>query len=82
MTDIQIRSFLTVAKTGSFSRAAELLFLSQSSVSRNVNELEKDWGFNILPIYRDKEGHLYKGKVEFCSFEMDILQESFFDGSK
>ncbi|MBO4330915.1 MAG: LysR family transcriptional regulator [Oscillospiraceae bacterium] len=48
MTDIQIRSFLTVAKTESFSRAAELLFLSQSSVSRNVNELEKEWEFKLF----------------------------------
>ncbi len=45
--------------------------------------LNKDrWGFNILPIYRDGEGKLFMGKEEFCSFEMDILQESFFDGRK
>lgn len=45
--------------------------------------LNKDrWGFNIVPIYRDDKGKLYKGKEEFCSFEMDILQESFFDGRK
>ena len=43
---------------------------------------KKDWGFNIAPIYRDGEGKLYKGKAEFCSFETDILQESFFDGKK
>ena len=46
---------------------------------------KKDWGFNIVPIYRDRDGDknlLYKGKVEFCSFETDILQESFFDGKK
>ena len=40
------------------------------------------WGYNILPIYRDEKGKLFKGKEEFCSFEMDILQESFFDGRK
>lgn len=40
------------------------------------------WGFNIVPIYRDEKGKLYRGKDEFCSFEMDILQESFFDGRK
>lgn len=41
-----------------------------------------DWGFNILPVYGDKDGKLYKGKMTFCSFEMDILQETFFDGKK
>ena len=45
--------------------------------------LNKDkWGFNIVPVYQDDKGKLYKGKEEFCSFEMDILQESFFDGRK
>lgn len=45
--------------------------------------LNKDrWGFNIVPIYRDSKGKLYKGKEDFCSFEMDILQNSFFDGRK
>lgn len=43
---------------------------------------KEKWGFNIMPIYRDGKGKLYMGKVEFCSFEMDILQESFFDGRK
>ena len=28
------------------------------------------------------KGKLYIGPIEFCSFEMDILQESFFDGRK
>lgn len=40
------------------------------------------WGFNIVPIYRDSKGNLFKGKEDFCSFEMDILQDSFFDGRK
>ncbi len=43
---------------------------------------KQKWGFQILPLYRDEEGALYKGKLEFCSFEMDILQQTFFDGRK
>lgn len=43
---------------------------------------KEKWGFNIVPVYRDGKGKLYRGKEEFCSFEMDILQESFFDGRK
>lgn len=44
--------------------------------------LNKDrWGFNIVPVYR-QGSKLFKGKEEFCSFEMDIIQESFFDGKK
>ena len=43
---------------------------------------KEKWGFDILPVYRDEKGKLYKGNIEFCSFEMDILQETFFDGRK
>ena len=40
------------------------------------------WGFNIVPIYRDEDAQLFAGKVHFCSFDMDVLQETFFDGRK
>lgn len=40
------------------------------------------WGFNILPVYRNENGSIMAGKVTFCSFEMDLLQETFFDGKK
>lgn len=40
------------------------------------------WGFDILPVYRNEKGKLYRGDETFCSFEMDILQETFFDGRK
>ncbi len=43
---------------------------------------KEKWGFDILPVYRDEKGKLYKGNTEFCSFEMDILQETFFDGKR
>ena len=43
---------------------------------------KEKWGFDILPLYRDGKGKLHKGEVKFCSFEMDILQETFFDGRK
>lgn len=43
---------------------------------------KEKWGFDIMPVYRDDNGNLYIGAKEFCSFEMDILQESFFDGRK
>lgn len=43
---------------------------------------KEDWGFNILPVYGDANKVLYKGRLQFCPFEMDILQETFFDGRK
>lgn len=43
---------------------------------------KEQWGFKLLILYRDDKGKLYKGNEEFCSFEMDILQETFFDGKR
>jgi hypothetical protein len=43
---------------------------------------KEEWGFDIMPVYRDEKGKMYRGDKEFCSFEMDILQETFFDGRR
>ena len=40
------------------------------------------WGFCIMPLYIDNDENLHCGNVEFCSFEMEQLQETFFDGEK
>ncbi len=44
----QLRSFLAVADTLNFSRAAQSLFLSQSALSRQIMDLEKEIG---LPLF-------------------------------
>lgn len=45
--------------------------------------LDKErWGFCIMPLYIDDFSNVYRGEIEFCSFEMDLLQETFFDGDK
>jgi DNA-binding transcriptional LysR family regulator len=40
----QIETFLTVAREGSFSRAAKRLFRTQPAVSQNIRKLEKELG--------------------------------------
>ncbi len=44
----QLRSFLAVADTLNFSRAAQSLFLSQSALSRQIMDLEREIG---LPLF-------------------------------
>lgn len=44
----QLRSFLAVADTLNFSRAAQSLFLSQSALSRQIMDLEKEVGLNLF----------------------------------
>ena len=43
-----LRYFLTVAREGSFSRAAEKLHLSQPTLSRQIKELEDEFGKQLL----------------------------------
>lgn len=44
----EIRYFVACVQTGSFSRAAEILFTTQSSVSKIIQALEEDTGFALF----------------------------------
>jgi LysR family transcriptional regulator, low CO2-responsive transcriptional regulator len=44
----QLRAFVTLAETGSFTLAAKKLFLSQSAVSHSIRALEEDTGCRLL----------------------------------
>lgn len=44
----QLEVFIAVAESGSFSRAAEITFLTQSTVSQHVSSLESEFGLTLL----------------------------------
>lgn len=44
----QLRYFVTIVESGSFSRAAELLYVAQPALSRHVRELEEEFGCALL----------------------------------
>lgn len=44
----QIRVFLTLAETKNFTRAAERLFVSHSTVSRSLSSLEDELGVRLV----------------------------------
>lgn len=44
MTLVQLRHFLSLARTGSFSRSAAELFLTQPALSRSIRALEAEFG--------------------------------------
>lgn len=48
MHDRAIKCFLTVVETGSFTKAAQVLFISQPSVSRHIAELECEWNLKLF----------------------------------
>lgn len=43
-----LREFLVTARLNSFSKAAEELFISQSSLSKHINSLEKELGVSLF----------------------------------
>lgn len=47
-------AFLKTAELGSFTKAAEALFYSQSGISRMIGDLERDWKVSLLE--RDRNG--------------------------
>lgn len=48
MNDIEISSFLSVARSGSFTVSARELSSTQQAVSRNIQSLETELGFQLL----------------------------------
>lgn len=48
MTTFQIQCFLQVAKYLNFTEAANHLFVAQSSLSRNISNLESELGFSLF----------------------------------
>ena len=48
MTTFQIECFLNVAKYLNFTEAANHLFIAQSSLSRNISNLEAELGIKLF----------------------------------
>ena len=65
----QLATFLEVARLGSFSRAGELVYRSQSAVSAQIHQLEQEYGDRLL----DRSGKTVRltpaGRVLFAYAE-------------
>jgi DNA-binding transcriptional LysR family regulator len=68
----QLEVFAAVAKNLSFSKAAEELFISQSTVSSHISSLEKTLGVQLL-IRNTKGVSLSKAGVGFLTYTQKIL---------
>lgn len=65
MTSLQVQYFLQVAESMSFSKAAEELYVSQPSVSRQVQLLEQELGFSLFD--RSSKRNLAMTPAGWCS---------------
>lgn len=48
MNTTQIKCFISLAKTNNFTRTAQEMFMSESSISKNIRNLEDELGFKLI----------------------------------
>lgn len=70
----QIKFFLSIVKTGSFSMAADDMFISQSSISKQIKALEQELG---APLFHRMHSKVYLTAfgTRFAEFSHKIMQE-------
>lgn len=73
MQNFRLRVFQAVATHLSFSKAAELLYISQPAVTKNIKELESEWEVRLFDRTKGKISLTEAGKTALEYAEM-ILQ--------
>jgi DNA-binding transcriptional LysR family regulator len=68
MTLVQLRHLIALAQVGSFSKAAQALFLTQPALSRSIRALENEFG---APLF-DRVGR----RIELTPFGRDTLERA------
>lgn len=67
MTDLQIKYFIETAKSKSISAAANKLYVSQPSVSNQINALEKELGYKLFVRHSNGVTLTEAGKIAYNS---------------
>ena len=74
MTIQQLRYVITISETGSFNKAAEILYVAQPSLTSSIKELEKELGISIF--HRSGRGAtLTNDGVEFVLYARQLYQQ-------
>lgn len=81
-----LRYLLTVAQCGSINLAAQQLYLSQSSLSRMVKEMETQLGYSIFQrsnrgVTPTADGHLFLEQARHLVAESDRMEQLFHPAS-
>ena len=78
-----LKYFLIVAREESFSKAAEVLHLTQPTLNRQITQLEEDLGVKLFErskqrILLTKQGQLYRRRAEEAVLIMNKAEEELF----
>ena len=68
-----LESFITIVQEGSFSKAAKVLYVSQSALSQQIQSLEKEIGFSLFIRNKSKANILSKSGEEFFNYVQNAL---------
>lgn len=85
MIDVaSLRAFVAVAEHGSFSRAGDSLFLSQSAVSKRVSALEEDIAARLLDrigrsVHLTEAGEVFLPRARRVLAELDTARQAVVD---
>ena len=69
-----LRTFVTVAETGSFTAAAERLDIAKSAVSRRISDLEERLGAQLIT-RTTRRLNLTQTGQNFCDRSVQILAD-------
>ena len=71
----QLRYFVAIAESGSFSRAAEKVFVAQSALSHQIAQLESELGSSLF--HRSRRGiELTEAGQRFAPHAVSILRQT------
>ena len=75
MTLNQLEYFCTVCRYHSITRAAEILFVSQPTISMSIRKLEEEFGLSLFR-HNGNRIELTQEGMEFCRMAETLLQQS------
>ena len=81
---LQIRYFIKIAESGNMTKAAEELFISQSSLSRTIARLESDLGVKLFDrigrqIYLNDFGRVFLARAKQVFLQLEEAQREIQD---
>ena len=78
MTDMQVKFFMELTRTLSFSKTAETFYTTQPTVSRQIKMLEDEWGVRLFDRNKRQVQLTKGGKImaDFFGVHDDALKKA------